>query len=72
MNKIVIGVMGAGEGATASDCENAYQLGKSIAQAGWVLLTGGRNVGKMRSPQSKPSSSTTKYRYCIYPHSLIL
>ncbi|WP_242044677.1 SLOG cluster 4 domain-containing protein [Anabaena azotica] len=47
MNKIVIGVMGAGEGATANDGENAYKLGELIAQAGWVLLTGGRNVGVM-------------------------
>jgi uncharacterized protein (TIGR00725 family) len=27
----------------------AYQLGEQIAQAGWVLLTGGRNVGVMRA-----------------------
>ncbi|WP_224088545.1 TIGR00725 family protein [Nostoc sp. MS1] len=47
MRKIIIGVMGAGEGATANDCENAYKLGELIAQAGWILLTGGRNVGVM-------------------------
>jgi uncharacterized protein (TIGR00725 family) len=47
MRKIVIGVMGAGENATDSDRTNAYELGKSIAQQGWVLLTGGRNAGVM-------------------------
>ena len=39
--------MGPGEQATATDLQNAYELGKLIAQQGWVLLTGGRNVGVM-------------------------
>jgi uncharacterized protein (TIGR00725 family) len=43
----VIGVMGAGEGARAEDIETAFQLGKSVAESGWVLLSGGRNVGVM-------------------------
>ncbi|MBZ8180306.1 TIGR00725 family protein [Oscillatoria salina] len=47
MRKIVIGVMGPGDNATKGDRENAYQLGRLIAQADWVLLTGGRNVGVM-------------------------
>ncbi|MBW4603879.1 MAG: TIGR00725 family protein [Calothrix sp. FI2-JRJ7] len=49
MRKIIIGVMGPGENATPTDIENAYQLGKSIAEQGWVLLTGGRNVGVMEA-----------------------
>jgi hypothetical protein len=47
MRKIMIGVMGPGDGASESDCVNAYELGKLIAQEGWVLLTGGRNAGVM-------------------------
>lgn len=47
MKKIIIGVMGPGIEATANDLKNAYELGKSIAEQGWVLLTGGRNVGVM-------------------------
>ncbi|NHC37463.1 TIGR00725 family protein [Scytonema millei] len=47
MRKIAIGVMGAGENATVIDCTSAYELGKAIAQQGWVLLTGGRSVGVM-------------------------
>jgi uncharacterized protein (TIGR00725 family) len=47
MRKIIVGIMGPGANATAFDLENAYQLGKLIAQAGWVLLTGGRNQGVM-------------------------
>lgn len=47
MQKIIVGVMGSGDKATAIDLQNAYQLGKFIAQQGWVLLTGGRNVGVM-------------------------
>lgn len=47
MKKIIIGVMGPGTQATETDLQNAYKLGQLIAQAGWVLLTGGRNVGVM-------------------------
>ncbi|MEG4070582.1 TIGR00725 family protein [Microcoleus sp. Pol11C2] len=47
MKKIIIGIMGPGESATSTDLENAYQLGQLIAEAGWILLTGGRNVGVM-------------------------
>lgn len=49
MRKIVIGVMGPGTGATERDQKNAYELGKLIAQEGWVLLTGGRNAGVMNA-----------------------
>jgi uncharacterized protein (TIGR00725 family) len=44
--KAVIGVMG-GSKATAADCEAARQLGRLIAQRGWILLNGGRNTGIM-------------------------
>lgn len=47
MPRVVIGVMGPGATATAADLEFAYELGQRIAVAGWVLLTGGRNVGVM-------------------------
>lgn len=49
MRKIIVGVMGPGAGATAADLQNAYELGKLIAQQTWVLLTGGRNVGVMNA-----------------------
>ncbi|MGL5878122.1 MAG: cytochrome, partial [Xenococcaceae cyanobacterium] len=49
MRKIVIGVMGAGEGARDSDRDLAFELGKLIATKGWVLLTGGRKVGVMEA-----------------------
>lgn len=44
--KTVVGVMGgavAAEGVTA----NAYELGRLIAEQGWVLLNGGRDAGVM-------------------------
>ena len=47
MPKIIIGVMGAGDSATAEDLQLAYQLGSLIAQNNWVLLTGGRKAGVM-------------------------
>ncbi len=43
----LIGVMGAGEGATSADCVLAEELGSAIARRGWALLTGGRPQGVM-------------------------
>lgn len=43
----VIGVMGAGDNARPEDVEAAFALGEAIARAGWVLLSGGRNIGIM-------------------------
>lgn len=47
MRKIIVGVMGPGEKATAADVQNAYRLGELIAQQGWIVLTGGRKSGVM-------------------------
>ncbi len=47
MSKVIIGVMGPGESASADLQATAYMLGQHIAQQGWVLLTGGRNTGVM-------------------------
>lgn len=47
MRKTIIGVMGPGDKATKQDKENAFELGKLIAQENWVLLSGGRNSGVM-------------------------
>ncbi|MBD6620601.1 TIGR00725 family protein [Komarekiella sp. 'clone 1'] len=57
MRKIIIGVMGPGEKATANELQNAYALGKLIAQQGWILLTGGRNVGVMDAASNGAKSS---------------
>ena len=43
----MIGVMGPGEGATSQNIEDARELGRLIAGAGWVTLSGGRNSGVM-------------------------
>jgi len=47
MLKIIVGVMGPGAKASPLNLQNAYELGKLIAQQGWVLLTGGRDIGVM-------------------------
>lgn len=39
--------MGPGENATPDDNEMAYDLGRAIAKAGWITLTGGRSFGVM-------------------------
>lgn len=70
MRKIIIGVMGPGANATDFDLENAYQLGKLIAQAGWVLLTGGRNEGVMDAA-SKGAKAANGLTVGILPSSNI-
>ncbi|MCP9819861.1 cytochrome [Synechococcus sp. Cruz-9H2] len=40
--RTVVGVMGAGEGASAEAVALAEELGECISARGWVLLTGGR------------------------------
>ncbi|HHT48766.1 MAG TPA: TIGR00725 family protein [Firmicutes bacterium] len=47
MKKLIVGVMGGGEGASPEVCEMAYKLGGLIADQGWVLLNGGWGVGVM-------------------------
>ena len=42
----IIGVMGAGE-PTPATLEAARRLGQLVAEAGWILLTGGRPLGVM-------------------------
>ena len=43
---LIVGVMGGGT-ATAEHTAAAYELGRRIAQQGWILLNGGRNSGIM-------------------------
>ncbi|MFN9569397.1 MAG: nitrilase-related carbon-nitrogen hydrolase [Cyanobacteriota bacterium] len=45
--KPLIGVMGAGEGASPADRHLAEELGGAIARRGWALLSGGRPEGVM-------------------------
>lgn len=47
MSQTIIGVMGPGNSAVPKDINQAVELGTLIAQSGWVLLTGGRNIGVM-------------------------
>jgi uncharacterized protein (TIGR00725 family) len=46
MRRAVIGIMGAGEASSGSQSA-ARELGRLIAERGWVLLTGGRPAGVM-------------------------
>ena len=41
--------MGGGEGIPRQITDQAYDLGKRIAENGWVLLNGGRNLGIMEA-----------------------
>ncbi len=46
--RTIIGVMGGGT-ASAEDAETARQLGRLIAERGWILLNGGRACGIMEA-----------------------
>jgi uncharacterized protein (TIGR00725 family) len=43
----VVAVIGPGEGASTADIALGHQLGRLIAEHGWILLSGGRAVGVM-------------------------
>ena len=49
MAKPIVGIMGPGESARPEENEMAFELGKAIAQEGWVVLTGGRSFGIMEA-----------------------
>jgi hypothetical protein len=49
MAKPIIGIMGPGENARPEENEMAFELGKAIAEQGWILLTGGRSFGIMEA-----------------------
>lgn len=48
MSKAIIGVVGPGN-ASPTERQLATELGKLIASEGWILLTGGRDVGVMNA-----------------------
>ncbi|MDJ0836729.1 MAG: cytochrome [Acidobacteriota bacterium] len=54
---IVIGVMGAGAGASEEDVKRALELGAAIASRGWVTLSGGRDAGVMAAVNRAASSA---------------
>ena len=49
MGRILVGVMGPGEGATEEETRAARELGAEVAREGWVLVTGGRGAGVMEA-----------------------
>ncbi|HVN96070.1 MAG TPA: TIGR00725 family protein [Syntrophorhabdaceae bacterium] len=49
MRKPIVGVIGPGEKARKADIEAAEELGRRIADLGWVTLSGGRNSGVMEA-----------------------
>lgn len=53
--------MGPGEGASNQVCLLAIELGKLVAQNGWLLLTGGRDIGVMKAALkgAKQANGTT-------------
>ena len=47
MRRILIGVVGPGEGAGQKEMDDAALIGELVAKAGWAVLTGGRVAGVM-------------------------
>ena len=53
----IVGVMGKGNLATSREIDQAYELGRLIGENGWILLTGGRNVGVMNAASEGAKSA---------------
>ncbi len=64
----IVGVMGPGDHAEASNISFAEQIGAEIANQKWILLTGGRNVGVMEAA-SKGAKEAGGFTIGILPHS---
>lgn len=62
----IIGVMGASD-AEAVDLEAAHRLGRLVAEAGWVLLTGGRPAGVMEAANAGAKSVSGSLTIGILP-----
>ncbi len=49
MRRFIVGVMGSGDGSNQEAFSLAHTLGRLIAEEGWVVLSGGRDVGVMKA-----------------------
>lgn len=47
MRRVLIAVVGPGEGAGQRETDDATLIGELVAKAGWAVLTGGRAAGVM-------------------------
>lgn len=54
--QLIIGIMGPGSDVPESELQLAYDLGKAVAQQGWILLTGGRPAGIMEAASQGAAS----------------
>ncbi len=52
----IIGIMGPGNHALATERQLANDLGKAVAQQDWILLTGGRPAGVMEAASQGAAS----------------
>jgi uncharacterized protein (TIGR00725 family) len=68
MRRLIVGVMGAGEGATPEERSKALELGERIAMQGWVLLSGGRNAGVMQEVNRGAKQVAGSLTIGILPH----
>ena len=66
--KPVIAVVGTSREVEAA-VSNARALGRSIAEQGWVLITGGRNAGVMRAASEGAKSAKDSLTIGILPDS---
>jgi uncharacterized protein (TIGR00725 family) len=68
MRRLIVGVMGAGEGATSEALRMARELGERIALQGWILLSGGRNAGVMQEVNRGAKQVAGSLTIGILPH----
>ncbi|MBJ7899576.1 MAG: cytochrome [Cyanobacteria bacterium RI_101] len=68
MARFIVGVMGAGENASPQALIWGRELGRLIAEAGWALLTGGRNCGVMAAANQGAKEIPQSLTLGILPH----
>ena len=57
MPRTIIGVMGPGDPKDSELISLARQMGRAVAESGWVLLTGGRAAGVMEAASQGASQA---------------
>ena len=63
----VIAIVGSGK-ADETDMSNARELGRLVAERGWVLITGGRDAGVMKAANEGAKLAKESLTIGILPH----
>jgi uncharacterized protein (TIGR00725 family) len=71
VRRFIVGVMGQGEGADELSLAQALELGALIAKEGWVVLSGGRDIGVMKAVNQGAKQIPGSLTLGILPSSVV-